>query len=87
MKKNSDAFEITSVVVRGTGLLYRFLQGQESAAVAHSSIRILAITGNACLRPRMSVPGVASHNARPEILKDLCIDCTACRYLHKRALN
>ena len=81
MKKNSDAFEITSVVGQGTRVCYTvYFKSQESAAVAHNSIRILAENCRQCLFCVRACPSRALrvHNARPEILKDLCIDCTAC---------
>lgn len=81
MKKNSDAFEITSVVGKGTRVCYTvYFKGQESAAVARNSIRIVYENCRQCLFCVRACPSraVRVHNAQPEILKDLCIDCTAC---------
>jgi anti-sigma regulatory factor (Ser/Thr protein kinase)/NAD-dependent dihydropyrimidine dehydrogenase PreA subunit len=81
IKKNTDLFELTSVVGQGTRLLYtvRF-RALAAASAGQHSLRVVAGRCTQCLACMRACPtrAVRVHRGRPEIIGELCVDCTDC---------
>jgi len=81
MKKNSDVFEIDSTVGQGTRVLYTVcFRSQESSETGHNSIRAISTNCRQCLYcVRVCAPkALRVYDGKPQILRELCIDCAAC---------
>jgi anti-sigma regulatory factor (Ser/Thr protein kinase) len=81
MKKNSNVFEISSTVGQGTRVLCTvYFKTQQSSEGARNSIRVMHAKCRQCLFcvRACATKALRVYAGKPEIIKDLCIDCGAC---------
>jgi len=81
IKNNSDSFEIDSAVGEGTRLCFTInFKTHESYVWSRNSVRSVPEKCHNCLFCVRNCPtkAIRVRNNKPEILRELCIDCTSC---------
>ena len=81
IRRNSDRFSIQSETPGGTRMRFTvLLQPEASSSMRASALCIEADRCNQCLRCLGACPTQAIRlcDGRPEIMRHLCVDCTAC---------